>query len=156
MVLVLVLLSGVLFALGLGVSGMTQPEKVSSFLNIAGNWDPSLVLVMLGASTTYFVAHTTIFGHSMPILFSRFLRLSREDLGLSLVGGSALFGVGWGMIGFCPGPALVALVTGYPPVIIFFLSMAVGMFGYNALFNRPSTNSRKRKDETLASYIITD
>ena len=156
MALVLVFLSGILFALGLGVSGMTQPEKVSSFLNIAGNWDPSLVLVMLGASTTYFVAHTKIFGHSMPILFSRLLRLRREDLGLSLVGGSALFGVGWGMIGFCPGPALVALVTGYPPVIVFFLSMAVGMFGYNAVVSRSNTNSRKRKDETLASYIITD
>ena len=111
---------------------------------------------MLGGSTTYFVVHTTIFGHSMHVLFSRLLRLSREDLDLSLVGGSALFGVGWGMIGFCPGPALVALVTGYPPVIVFILSMAVGMFGYNALLNRPSTNSHKRKDETLASYISTD
>ena len=156
MALALVFFSGTLFALGLGISGMTQPEKVSSFLNIAGNWDPSLVLVMLGASTTYFVAHTTIFGHSMPVLFSRLLRLNREDLSISLVGGSALFGVGWGMIGFCPGPALVALVTGHPSVIVFSLSMAVGMFGYNALFNRLSTNSRKRKDETLANYIITD
>ena len=154
MALALVFLSGVLFALGLGVSGMTQPEKVSSFLNIAGNWDPSLILVMLGASVTYFVAHTTIFRHSIPVLFSRLLRSSREDFDLSLVGGSALFGVGWGMIGFCPGPALVALVTGYPPVIVFVLSMAVGMFGYNALFDRASTNPRK--DETLASYIITD
>ena len=154
MALALVFLSGVLFALGLGVSGMTQPEKVSSFLNIAGNWDPSLILVMLGASVTYFVAHTTIFRHSIPVLLSRLLRSSREDFDLSLVGGSALFGVGWGMIGFCPGPALVALVTGYPPVIVFVLSMAVGMFGYNALFDRASTNPRK--DETLASYIITD
>ena len=156
MALALVFLSGTLFALGLGVSGMTQPEKISSFLNIAGNWDPSLILVMLGASATYFVAHTTIFGHSIPVLFSRLLRLSRDDLGPSLVSGSALFGVGWGMIGFCPGPALVALVTGYPPVIVFVLSMAVGMFGYNALVDHPSTNSRKREDETLASHIITD
>ena len=154
MALALVFLSGTLFALGLGVSGMTQPAKISSFLNIAGNWDPSLILVMLGASATYFVAHTTIFGHSIPVLFSRLLRLSREDFGLSLVGGSALFGVGWGMIGFCPGPALVALVTGYPPVIVFVLSMAVGMFGYNVLFDRSSINPRK--DETLVGYIITD
>ena len=154
MALALVFFSGTLFALGLGISGMTQPEKVSSFLNIAGNWDPSLILVMLGASTTYFVAHTTIFGHSIPILFSRLLRLNRDDLGLPLVGGSALFGIGWGMIGFCPGPALVALVTGYPPVVVFVLSMAVGMFGYNALFARSSINPRK--DETLAGYIITD
>ena len=87
MALALVFLSGVLFALGLGVSGMTQPEKVSSFLNIAGNWDPSLILVMLGASVTYFVAHTTIFRHSIPVLFSRLLRSSREDFDLSLVGG---------------------------------------------------------------------
>ena len=153
MALALVFLSGVLFSLGLGVSGMTQPEKVSSFLNIAGNWDPSLILVMLGASVTYFVAHTTIFRHSIPVLFSRLLRSSREDFDLSLVGGSALFGVGWGMIGFCPGPALVALVTGYPPVIVFVVSMAVGMFGYNALFQRSRINPRK--DETVASHIIT-
>ena len=153
MALALVFLSGVLFSLGLGVSGMTQPEKVSSFLNIAGNWDPSLILVMLGASGTYFLGHTVMFRRSVPVLFSHLVRASRDDLSLSLVGGSALFGVGWGMIGFCPGPALVALVTGYPPVIVFVVSMAVGMFGYNALFQRSKINPRK--DETLASHIIT-
>ena len=154
MALALVFLSGVLFSLGLGVSGMTQPEKVSSFLNIAGNWDPSLILVMLGASGTYFLGHTVMFRRSVPVLFSHLVRASRDDLSLSLVGGSALFGVGWGMIGFCPGPALVALVTGYPPVIVFVVSMAVGMFGYNALFQRSRINPRK--DETMASHIITD
>ena len=154
MLLALVFLSGTLFALGLGVSGMTQPEKVSSFLNIAGNWDPSLILVMLGASATYLLGHTAIFRHSVPVLFSHLLRAGRKGLDLPLVCGSAVFGVGWGMIGFCPGPALVALVTGYPPVIVFVLSMAVGMFGYNALFDRSSINPRK--DETLAGYIITD
>jgi len=153
MALALVFLSGVLFSLGLGVSGMTQPEKVSSFLNIAGNWDPSLILVMLGASGTYFLGHTVMFRRSVPVLFSHLVRASRDDLSLSLVGGSALFGVGWGMIGFCPGPALVALVTGYPPVIVFVVSMAVGMFGYNALFQRTRINPRK--DETVASHIIT-
>jgi uncharacterized membrane protein YedE/YeeE len=95
-----------------------------------------------------------MFRRSVPVLFSHLVCASREDLSLSLVGGSALFGVGWGMIGFCPGPALVALVTGYPPVIVFVLSMAVGMFGYNALLDRSSINPRK--DETLAGYIITD
>ena len=153
MALALVFLSGVLFSLGLGVSGMTQPEKVSSFLNIAGNWDPSLILVMLGASGTYFLGHTVMFRRSVPVLFSHLVRASRDDLSLSLVGGSALFGVGWGMIGFCPGPALVTLVTGYPPVIVFVVSMAVGMFGYNALFQRSRINPRK--DETVASHIIT-
>ena len=153
MALALVFLSGVLFSLGLGVSGMTQPEKVSSFLNIAGNWDPSLILVMLGASGTYFLGHTVMFRRSVPVLFSHLARARRDDLSLSLVGGSALFGVGWGMIGFCPGPALVALVTGYPPVIVFVVSMAVGMFGYNALFQRSRINPRK--DETVASHIIT-
>ena len=153
MALALVFLSGVLFSLGLGVSGMTQPEKVSSFLNIAGNWDPSLILVMLGASGTYFLGHTVMFRRSVPVLFSHLVRASRDDLSLSLVGGSALFGVGWGMIGFCPGPALVVLVTGYPPVIVFVVSMAVGMFGYNALFQRSRINPRK--DETVASHIIT-
>ena len=154
MALALVFLSGVLFSLGLGVSGMTQPEKVSSFLNIAGNWDPSLILVMLGASATYLLGYTAMFRRSVPVLFSHLVRGSRDDLSLSLVGGAALFGVGWGMIGFCPGPALVALVTGYPPVIVFVVSMAVGMFGYNALFQRSRINPRK--GETLASHIITD
>ena len=154
MALALVFLSGTLFARGRGVSGMTQPAKVSSFLNIAGNWDPSLILVMMGASATYLLGHTTMFRGSAPALFSRLKHSSRKDLDVSLVGGSALFGVGWGMMGFCPGPALVVLVTGYKPVIVFVLSMALGMFGYNILFHRSSTNARK--DETLVGYTITD
>ena len=128
MALALVFFSGTLFALGLGVSGMTQPEKVSSFLNIAGNWDPSLILVMLGASATYFLGHTTIFGHSMPVLFSRLLHLSREDLGLPLVGGSALFGIGWGMIGLCPGPAISSIAFLQPLSILFIISMMSGFY----------------------------
>ena len=74
MALALVFLSGVLFALGLGVSGMTQPEKVSSFLNIAGNWDPSLILVMLGASTTYLLGYSAMFRRSVPVLFWHLVR----------------------------------------------------------------------------------
>ena len=78
MALALVFLSGTLFALGLGVSGMTQPEKISSFLNIAGNWDPSLILVMLGASATYLLGYSAMFQRSVPVLFLHLVRANRR------------------------------------------------------------------------------
>jgi len=133
MALVMIFISGVVFALGLGVSGMTQPEKVTSFLNIAGNWDPSLALVMLGATVTYLIGHILILRRPAPALAKTFTLPARRDIDRPLVIGSALFGVGWGLVGFCPGPALVALVTGYESVIIFVLAMGVGMYAFEVL-----------------------
>ena len=133
MALVMIFLSGVVFAVGLGVSGMTQPEKVTSFLNVAGNWDPSLAFVMLGATVTYLLGHILILKRPAPAFAATFTLPTRRDIDRPLVIGSALFGVGWGLVGFCPGPALVSLVTGYESVIIFVLAMGVGMYAFEVL-----------------------
>ena len=133
MALAHVFVSGLLFAVGLGISGMTQPEKVSSFLNVMNDWDPSLALVMLGASGTYFVGRKIIaFRHTKQLLPSN-TDGNGKRIDKSLVGGSALFGLGWGMIGFCPGPAIVALSTGSFPVLVFVVSMILGITAYNML-----------------------
>jgi len=130
MTLVLIFTSGFLFAAGLEISGMTQPDKVSSFLNVTGHWDPSLILVMIGASSTYFVGQKIIVRrHPKKILPGRQPGKGKL-IDKRLIGGSALFGLGWGMIGFCPGPALVVLPTGSLPVILFTVSMILGMIGY--------------------------
>jgi len=133
MALVMIFLSGVVFAVGLGVSGLTQPEKVTSFLNVAGNWDPSLAFVMLGATVTYLLGHILILKRPAPAFAATFTLPTRRDIDRPLVIGSALYGVGWGLVGFCPGPALVSLVTGYESVIIFVLAMGVGMYAFEVL-----------------------
>ena len=133
MALVMIFLSGVVFAVGLGVSGMIQPEKVTSFLNVAGNWDPSLAFVMLGATVTYLLGHILILKRPAPAFAATFTLPTRRDIDRPLVIGSGLFGVGWGLVGFCPGPALVSLVTGYESVIIFVLAMGVGMYAFEVL-----------------------
>ena len=96
MALALVFVSGLLFAVGLGISGMTQPEKVSSFLNVMGDWDPSLALVMLGASVTYFVGRKIIAFQNTKQLLPSNTHGNGKRIDKSLVGGSALFGLGWG------------------------------------------------------------
>ena len=133
--LLMIFLSGVLFALGLGISGMTQPEKIVAFLNVVGEWDPSLIFVMLGASMTYLTGYGFILKRSKPILAESFSLPTRRDIDPPLVFGSLLFGLGWGLVGFCPGPALVALVTGYDSVLIFVLAMGFGMYFFVMFYN---------------------
>ena len=133
MILLLVFTSGLLFAAGLGISGMTQPEKVSAFLNIMGDWDPSLMLVLISASGTYFLGRKIIARQGSLSHASEKTSRQKISIDKSLIGGSALFGIGWGMIGFCPGPALVSISTGSPDTILFVVSMIVGMWGYNVL-----------------------
>ena len=153
MLLVLAFISGLLFAAGLGISGMTQPEKVSAFLNIMGDWDPSLMLVLMSASSTYFIGRNIMarrdsLGHTSK-------KTSREKISLDkgLIGGSVLFGIGWGMVGFCPGPALVSVSTASPAAILFTTSMILGMIGYNVLAEYSIGVSPK--DETIGKKKIT-
>jgi len=120
--------SGVLFAIGLGISGMTRPVKVIGFLDFSGNWDPSLALVMIGAIGVYFIADRMRRGMPSPSFGAKFAIPSGTDLDLRLIGGAALFGVGWGLGGFCPGPAIVSLASGATPVAIFVASMISGMY----------------------------
>ncbi|RKH28978.1 YeeE/YedE family protein [Corallococcus praedator] len=120
-------LCGVLFALGLGLGGMTQPEKVMGFLDVAGRWDPSLAMVMIGAVGVHAVLLRLIRRRSAPVLAARFPAPSQARVDRSLIGGAVLFGVGWGLVGYCPGPAFTSLATGGRDVLLFVGSMLAGM-----------------------------
>ena len=129
-------LIGVLFALGLGLSGMTQPQKVLAFLDLRGNWDPSLLLVLAGAVVVYFFSFILIRKRSAPMLTEKFSLPTKRAIDQNLVFGSLLFGIGWGIAGFCPGPAITMLVTGNHSILVFVLSMTVGMFVFESLSSR--------------------
>ncbi len=130
---VVTFLSGLMFAVGLGISQMTQPQKITNFLNITGDWDPSLLLVMVGATGVYFVTHQLILRKPAPLMGQRFQLPTRREIDRPLVLGAALFGIGWGMVGFCPGPALASIVTSNESVLIFVLAMGVGMYAFEVL-----------------------
>lgn len=120
--------AGLLFALGLGVGGMTQPSKVIGFLDVAGDWDPSLAFVMGGALLVYAVVARLALARPAPLLDGRFFVPTRRDVDRPLVVGSLLFGAGWGIAGYCPGPALVSLASGRVSVIVFVAAMLLGMW----------------------------
>jgi len=121
-------ISGVVFALGLGISGMTRPVKVIGFLDFFGAWDASLAFVIVGAIAVYFVAYRFSRTMPSPLLAPDFSLPKRSDIDAKLVLGAAVFGVGWGLSGFCPGPALTSLASGTPAVAIFVAAMALGMY----------------------------
>ena len=131
-----ILLAGALFALGLALSGMTRPEVVLGFLNIFGDWNPSLAFVMVGAIGSHLVfLHRS---REMPLTGSGlpFPARSRRSIDRQLVLGSALFGVGWGMSGMCPGPGLVSLSAWSGDALLFTGAMLLGMRGYRHLASR--------------------
>lgn len=121
------LAAGALFGVGLGVSGMTQPSKVMGFLDVAGHWDPSLAFVMIGAIAVHFVLFRLIARRRSPLLDDRFHLPTRKDLDAKLVLGAAIFGVGWGLGGFCPGPGLVSSASGATTALVFVGAMLAGM-----------------------------
>ena len=127
------LLCGVVFALGLGLSGMMQPAKVVSFLDVTGAWDPSLACVMVGAIGVYLPLYPLVLRRSAPVVSDRFQIPMVTAIDLRLITGSALFGLGWGAAGFCPGPAIASLSAATGPVLIFVVAMAAGMLGVTAL-----------------------
>lgn len=127
-------LIGVLFGLGLIISGMSNPQKILNFLDITGNWDPSLIFVMGGAVIVglggfYLASKRTgsFFGGALQIP-------TRRDISRPLVLGSLIFGAGWGIAGFCPGPAIVALGAGHLKALVFVLAMFAGMALCNRFF----------------------
>jgi len=119
--------TGALFALGLALSGMTKPSKIMGFLDLAGHWDASLAFVMLGAIAVHFVAYRLIRRRSAPLFDTQFHVPTRRDIDPRLVLGAALFGVGWGLGGFCPGPGLVAAGGGSLHAMVFLVGMTLGM-----------------------------
>ena len=132
----LTFLMGLLFSIGLCLSGMTLPSKVTGFLDFTGNWDPSLMMVMAGAVTVYFILARFTLKLEAPLLAGKFSLPTRVDIDGRLVAGAAMFGAGWGLVGFCPGPALASLTTLNPSVWIFVVSMTMGMYVYGTLDTR--------------------
>jgi uncharacterized protein len=120
-------LIGLLFGIGLLVSGMTDPGKVIGFLDLAGSWDPSLALVMGGAILVGMFAFGMARKRTTNLLGTRMRLPDSREIDRRLIAGSLLFGVGWGLAGFCPGPALVSLGAGQPKAIVFVLAMLAGM-----------------------------
>lgn len=122
------LAAGSLFGLGLTLSRMVDPAKVLSFLDVSGNWDPSLALALAGATGTAAIGFRLILGRrSAPLFAEAFSLPTARVIDRRLVIGAAIFGVGWGLVGLCPGPALVGLGFAFRPVAIFITSMLVGM-----------------------------
>jgi uncharacterized membrane protein YedE/YeeE len=119
---------GLLFGAGLAVSQMIDPAKVLAFLDVAGNWDPTLLVVMAVALVTAAPGYSIARRRERSWLGQKMQIPARGDLDARLLGGAAIFGMGWGLAGFCPGPALAALGTGLPDVFVFVAAMVVGMF----------------------------
>ena len=119
---------GILFSIGLGISGMTQPQKVIGFLDVFGEWDLSLVFVMFGAVLSYLILQLWIQRNfSIPVLGGSFQITTRKDLDRSLIIGALLFGSGWGLGGYCPGPAITSLGSGSLNAMMFVVAMGIGM-----------------------------
>ncbi len=133
-------LMGVIFALGLGIGGMTQPSKIIGFLDLAGHWDPTLAFVLAGALAVTMVCFPAILRRARPVFSPRFFLPRKQHLDLRLLAGAALFGVGWGMSGYCPGPALVSTVTLRAPVLVFVMAMALGLHAARRLTARFPAN----------------
>lgn len=124
--------AGLLFALGLGIAGMTQPGKVLAFLDVFGAWDPSLAFVMIGAITVYM----PVYWWARGVLAPRLQLPTRKDVDVRLVAGAGMFGVGWGLAGYCPGPALVSLTTLSGSALAFGAAMFAGMRLHGVLARR--------------------
>ena len=138
------LLTGLVFGVGLALSGMTQPAKVVGFLDFAGNWDPTLMFVLGGALLVYAPLQRLIRERGQPLFWQRFeLPLARRIDGRLLVG-SASFGAGWGLAGFCPGPGLVAAGSGAWQALVFAAAMLAGMGVHHLWMRRPATKSAAR------------
>ena len=140
---------GLIFGLGLLISGMTQPAKVLGFLDVFGRWDPTLAFVMAAALMVSSVGFSLARQREQPVLAARLLWPTRTDIDRPLVVGSALFGIGWGLVGLCPGPALVNLAGLMPSVIGFVLAMAAGMI-IKDLWDRWVSSATSVPDGTMS------
>jgi len=136
MPLIYSLLAGVIFGAGLTLSDMVNPARVLNFLDVAGTWDPTLMFVMAGGLAVTTLGYKWIFRRNSPVADDRFHLPTGRQIDLPLVGGAALFGVGWGLAGICPGPALADLVTLQPKVLLFVAAMLVGMIAASILRSR--------------------
>ena len=130
---ILFVFSGFLFAIGLGISGMTNPSKVKAFLDIFRDWNPSLILVMAGAISVHGLVYFWVRKMKAPIFSPNFSFPNQTHLDAKTLAGSALFGIGWGLSGYCPGPVITSLGLMSRPVLIFFVAMGTGMLIYHSI-----------------------
>lgn len=128
-------ISGLLFTTGLVVSGMTQPSKIVGFLDFFGAWDPSLMMVTLGAVAVYMPAYRWVMRLQRPLFSPAFSLPTLQDIEPRLVIGAALFGVGWGLAGYCPGPGVASLASGNAAPLVFMVTLLAGMIAF-AVFDR--------------------
>jgi uncharacterized membrane protein YedE/YeeE len=144
MLIIASLLSGLVFGAGLLISGMVKPTKVLAFLDIFGAWDPSLAVVMAAALAVSAPGFMLATGRSRPLLAAQSVWPTKNHIDRPLIVGAALFGVGWGLVGLCPGPALESLATLSPSVIAFVAAMTVGMILQNIWQRSRAIASREK------------
>lgn len=130
------LLSGLIFGFGLVISGMSNPAKVINFLDVFGAFDPSLIFVMGGAIIVVFFGYRVVLKRKVPFFNERFEIPTRKDVDKKLLIGSALFGIGWGIGGFCPGPSVTAISMGSEGILYFFPSLIIGLWFSKVLKNK--------------------
>lgn len=130
MKLMISFVAGLIFAIGLGISGMTRPHVVRGFLDVFGNWDPTLIGVMAGGIIVHSLAYRLIKKRSSPILEARFQLPTRKDIDRRLILGALIFGLGWGWAGICPGPGVVSLVSGDVRIFLFIVALLLGMLTF--------------------------
>jgi uncharacterized membrane protein YedE/YeeE len=122
------LISGIIFGLGLCVSEMINPTRVVGFLDLLGSWDATLLFVMLAAVAVTGIGFPLVLKRANPVLAEKFFVPERSDIDTRLIAGSVIFGIGWGLAGLCPGPAIAALASMSPSILMFVVAMAVGQW----------------------------
>ncbi|MEE2929829.1 MAG: DUF6691 family protein [Pseudomonadota bacterium] len=135
------LVAGLIFGLGLTISEMVNPAKVLAFLDLFGNWDPSLAFVMGGALIVTAVGYRLAWTRPKPVFGERFQVPGNRQIDTKLALGAILFGIGWGLVGLCPGPAISALTFGGAPVLVFLAAMGAGMAAFE-LFDRMTPRTK--------------
>lgn len=127
---------GLIFGVGIAISGMINPAKVLNFFDVAGTWDPSLIFVMGGALVTTFIGYRLVLRRDKPVIEEKFQLPAASAIDARLVGGSAVFGIGWGIAGFCPGAAIPALGSGKIEVVGFVVALLAGLWVARAIRDR--------------------
>jgi uncharacterized membrane protein YedE/YeeE len=135
-------LAGFLFGLGLCISGMADPSVVLGFLDLAGAWNPALLFVMGGGVVVTFIGYRIVFGLSRPIFAEKFSLPTASAIDTPLIAGAAIFGIGWGLSGYCPGPALTSLASGQREVLAFVAAMLLGMIAVRRIRTRSTKTVR--------------
>lgn len=130
------LLAGLLFGFGLALSQMTDPAKIIGFLDVSGGWDPTLLLVMGGAVLVTLISFRFILRRAHPVFDNQFHLPTHRDIDGRLIGGAAIFGVGWGLAGFCPGPGVAAIAQGVWQPLVFVVGLALGMLAFRYVQRR--------------------